>query len=147
TAWDFSYTFHERIGPWASSEDPRRRWIAAVALGEAARSEQVAPAVRELLDAWCEKGTFEQRWTAAIALGYEHGQRDPENTLKQLRKLGCWEDGELAQMASWATARIFALGAVKPVVKALGDWLDDDRRLVRQLGLVTVHRITDMTVN
>lgn len=147
TAWDFSYTFHERIDPWARSKKPRRRWVAAVALDEAARSEQVAPVVREILDAWCEKGTFAQRWTAAIALGYELGQRDPDKTLKQLRKLGCWKDGKLAQTASWATARIFALGEVEPVVKALGDWLDDDRRLVRQLGLVTVLRITHMKVD
>lgn len=147
TSWDFSYAFHKRIDRWASSEDPGRRWIAAVALDEAARSEQVAPVVRELLDDWCEEGTFEQRWTAAMALGYELGLHDPDNTLKQLRKLGCWKDGKLAQTASWATARIFFLGAVKPVVKALGDWLDDDRRLVRYLGLVTVQRITYMKVH
>jgi hypothetical protein len=147
TSWDFSYTFHDRIDPWARSKKPRRRWTAAVALDEASQSEQVAPVVREILDAWCEKGTFAQRWTAAIALGYELGLNDPDKTLKQLRKLGCWENGELAQPASWATARIFVLGAIKPVVKALGDWLDDDRRLVRQLGLVTVLRITTMKVD
>lgn len=147
TAWDFSYTFHERIEPWSrSKKKPRRRWTAAVALDEASRSEQVAPVVREMLDDWCEKGTFAQRWTAATALSYDLGLHDPDKALKQLRKLGCWEDGQLARTASWATARIFVLGAIKPVVKALSDWLDDDRRLVRQLGLVAVLRITDMKV-
>jgi hypothetical protein len=146
TSWDFSYTFHERIDPWARSKKPRRRWTAAVALDEASRSEQVAPVVREMLDAWCEKGTFAQRWTAAIALGYDLGRDDPDKALGQLRKLGCYDDGKLAQMASWATARIFVRGAIKPVIKALKDWLDDDRRLVRQLGLVSVLRIADMKV-
>jgi hypothetical protein len=146
TSWDFSYTFHERIDPWAKSKKPRRRWTAAVALDEASRSEQVAPVVREMLEAWCDKGTFAQRWTAAIALGYDLGQDDPDKALGHLRKLGCYDDGKLVQMASWATARIFVRGAIKPVIKALKDWLDDDRRLVRQLGLVAVLRITDMKV-
>ena len=56
---------------------------------------------------------------------------DPDKALKELRQLGCYEDGKLAQMASWATARIFVLGGIKPVTKTLGDWLDDDRRDVR----------------
>lgn len=76
TSWDFSYTFHERIEPWArSADEPRRRWTAAVALDEASRNEDVRPVVREMLEAWCEKGTFEQRWTGAIALGYDLGLR------------------------------------------------------------------------
>lgn len=49
-------------------------------------------------------------------------------------------------MASWAVARIFVLGGIKPVIKTLGDWLDDDRRDVRLLGLVAVWRIADMKV-
>jgi hypothetical protein len=147
TSWDFSYTFHERIEPWArSSEVPRRRWTAAVALDEASRNDEVRPVVREMLEAWCEKGTFEQRWTGAIALGYDLGMQDPGKTLKELRKLGCWEDGKLVQMASWAVARLFVLGGINPVTTALGDWLDDDRRDVRWLGLVAVWRIADMKV-
>jgi hypothetical protein len=147
TSWDFSYTFHERIEPWArSSKKPHRRWTAAVALDEASRNDEVRPVVREMLEAWCEKGTFAQRWTGAIALGYGLGLRDPAKALKELRKLGCWEDGKLAQTASWAVARIFVLGGIKPVIKTLGDWLDDDRRNVRRLGLLAVLRITDMKV-
>ena len=146
TSWDFSYTFHERIDPWARSKKPRRRWTAAVALDEASRNNEVAPVVREMLDAWCEKGTFAQRWTGAIVLGYDLGMRDPDKALTELRKLGCYEDGKLAQMASWATARIFVLGGMKPVIKTLSDWLDDDRHLVRQLGLVAVLRIASTTV-
>ena len=146
TSWDFSYIFHERIEPWAVSEEPRRRWTAAVALDEASQNIDVAPVVREILDDWCEKDSFARRWTAAIALGYDLGLHDPDKTLKELRKLGCWEDGKLAQMASWAAARIFVRGGVKPVIEALSNWLDDDRRLVRQLALLTVLRIADMKV-
>ena len=146
TSWDFSYTFHEQIEPWARSKKPRRRWTAAVALDEASRNDEVRPVVREMLEAWCEKGKFAQRWTGAIALGYDLGLRDPEKALKALRKLGCWEDGKLARIASWATARIFVLGGIKPVIKTLSDWLDDDRRDVRHLGLVAVLRIADMKV-
>ncbi len=76
TSWDFSFTFHERIEPWARSpDDPRRRWIAAVALDEASRNDEVRPVVREMLEAWCDKGAFEQRWTGTIALGYDLGLR------------------------------------------------------------------------
>lgn len=146
TSWDFSYAFHERIEPWARSKKARRRWIAAVALDEASRNDQVRPVVREMLEAWCEKGTFAQRWTGAVALGYDLGLRDPAKALEELRKLGCWEDGQLAQTASWAVARIFVLGGIKPVIETLGHWLDDDRLNVRLLGLVAVHRIADMKV-
>lgn len=147
TSWDFSYTFHERIDPWARSpDDSRRRWTAAVALDAASRNDEVRPVVREMLEAWCDKGNFAQRWTGTIALGYDLGLRDPEKTLKELRKLGCWKNGDLAQMASWAVGRIFILGAIKPVIAALSGWLDDDRRDVRLLGLLSVLRIADMKV-
>jgi hypothetical protein len=146
TSWDFSYTFHERIEPSAMSEDGRRRWIAAVALDEASQNSDVAPVVREILDDWCEKDSLALRWTATTALGYDLGLHDPDKTLKELRKLGCWKDGKLAQIASWAAARIFVRGGVKPVIEALSAWLDDERRLVRQLGLLVVWRIADMKV-
>jgi hypothetical protein len=146
TSWDFSYSFHKRIEPWAMSEEPRRRWIAAVALDEASRNDEVRPVVREILEDWCENGELALRWTGAMALGYDLGLRDPAAALKELRKLGCWEDGELAAPASWAVARIFVLGGIKPVIKTLGDWLDDDRRDVRRLGLVAVRRIANARV-
>jgi hypothetical protein len=148
TSWDFSYTFHARIEPWArSADEQRRRWVAAVALDEASRNEEVRPVIREIMETWADEGDLALRWTAATALGYDLGLRDPEKTLRQLRKLGCWEDGELASMASWAVARIFVRGSTKPVIKALADWLDDDRSDVRLLGLVAVLRIADMKVN
>jgi hypothetical protein len=146
TSWDFSYTFHEWIEPWASSEEARRRWTAAVVLDEASRNAEVRPVVREMLEAWCKKGTFEQRWTCAIALGFDLGLRDPAKALTELRKLACWEDGQLARTASWAVARIFILSGIKPVIQTVSDWLDDDRRNVRLLGLVVVLRIADIKV-
>lgn len=148
TAWDFSYTFHERIAPWASSaEAPRRRRAAAIALDEASRNDDVRPVVSEILDDWCEQGTSELRWTGAMALSRDLGMRDLDNTLKELRKLGCWKDGKLVKEASWAVARLFALGGIQPVTKTLGDWLDDDRLGVRWLGLIAVWRIADIRIN
>jgi hypothetical protein len=147
TSWDFSYTYHELIEPWArSSRRPRRRWTAAVALGEASRNDEVRPVIREILGEWCEEGTFAQRWTAALALGYDLGLQDPAKALKALRKLGCEEDGELVSTTSWAVARLFVCGCIKPVIKALGGWLGDDRRDVWWLGIVAVWRIADMKV-
>ena len=146
TSWDFSYTFHERIEPWANSKKLLSRWTAAVALDAASRNDDVRPVVREMLDDWCENGTFGLRWTGAMALGYDLGLRDPAKALKELRKLGCWKGGKLVRPASWAVARIFVLGGIKPVIKALGDWLDDDRRDVRWLGLVAIWRIASTKV-
>jgi hypothetical protein len=146
SSWDFSYTFHERIEPWAMSEDKRERWIAAVALDEASRNDEVRPVVREILEEWCEDGDFALRWTGAIALGYGLGLRDPAKALKELRKLGCWKEGQLAGPATWAVARIFVLGAIEPVIETLVAWLDDDRRDVRRLGLVVVWRIAHAKV-
>jgi hypothetical protein len=147
TSWDFSYTFHQWIEPWAGSDRDRRRWTAAVALDEASRNPDVRPVVREMLGEWRKKGTFEERWTCAIALGFDLGLRDPAKALTELRKLACWEDGRLTGPASWAVARIFVLSGVKPVIKTLTDWLDDDRRNVRLLGLFVVQRIADNKVS
>jgi hypothetical protein len=128
------------------SEDQRERWIAAVALDEASRNDEVRPVVREILEEWCEDGDFALRWTGAIALGYGLGLRDPAKALKELRKLGCWKEGQLAGPATWAVARIFVLGAIEPVIETLVAWLDDDRRDVRRLGLVVVWRIAHAKV-
>ena len=138
TSWDFTYTFNARIHPWATSKKSDHRWLAAVALNEASRNDEVSPAVREVLEDWCEHGKFAQRWTGAVSLAYDLGLADPEKALRELRKLGCWKDGKLAQEATWAAAGVFILGGVEPVIKTLGDWLDDDRRDVRYLGLNTV---------
>lgn len=154
SSWDFAYTFHELIDPWARSaanEDPdanlaRRRLVAAVALDTASRNDDVLPVVREMLKDWCRKGTAERRWTGAAALGYDLGVRYIATSLKDLRIVGCWEDGELASVASWAIARIFARGGISPVLKTLGGWLIDDRRTVRELGLLVIWRIAEMKV-
>ena len=149
TSWDFTYTYHERIQPWAGSKKPLRRWIAAVALTEASRSDEVRPAVRAVLENWCEYGKFRYRWTGAVALGYgyDRGLQEPEKALKELRKLGCWEDGKLSAAAFTAAARLFVLGGVEPVIKTLADWLDDDRRDVRFLGLNAVYLLAYMRVS
>jgi hypothetical protein len=149
TSWDFTFTYHERIQPWANSKQARRRWIAAVALTEASRSDEVRPAVRAVLEDWCEYGKFRYRWTGAVALGYSYdlGLQKPEKALKELRKLGCWEDGKLDRPAFTAVARLFVLGGVEPVIKTLGDWLDDNRRDVRFLGLNAVNLLAYMRVN
>jgi hypothetical protein len=149
TSWDFTFTYHERIQPWARSKQARRRWIAAVALTEASRSDEVRPAVRAVLEDWCEYGLFRYRWTGTVALGYSHDLRlqEPEKVLKELRKLGCWEDGKLQRAASTAAARLFVLGGVEPVIDTLADWLDDDRRDVRFLGLNAVYLLAYMRVS
>ena len=147
TSWDFTYTFYARVLPWATSKDSGRRWNAAVALNVASRSDEVRPTVREALEDWCEHGKFAQRWTGAVALGYDLGLEDPAKALKELRKLGCWKDGKLAWQATWAVAGIFVLGGVKPVINKIGDWLDDERRDVRYLGLTTVHFLAYMKVS
>ena len=149
SSWDFSYTFDELLEPWArsSGQESRRRWVVAVALDEASRNEDVLPVVQEILEAWCRKGTWEQRWTGATALGYDLGLRDPAKALRELRKLATWEDGNLVQVASWAVAHIFALGAVTPVTGAVSSWLRDDRLRVRILGLLVILRIAGMKVS
>src|SRR5260370_37993815 len=48
SSWDFAYTFHQLIDPWANSSDQepgcfRRRLVAAVALDAAARNDDALP--------------------------------------------------------------------------------------------------------
>jgi hypothetical protein len=149
TSWDFTFTYHERIQPWAKSKEPLSRWIAALALTEASRSDEARPAVRAVLEDWCENGKFRYRWTGAVALGYGYdlGLQEPEKALKELRKLGCWKDGKLAGAAFAAAARLFVLGGIEPVINTLGHWLDDDRRDVRFLGLNAVYLLAYMRVS
>lgn len=149
TSWDFTFTYHERIQPWAKSKEPLSRWIAALALTEASRSDEVRPAVRVVLENWCEYGKFRYRWTAVVALGYGYdlGLQEPEKALKDLRKLGCWKDGKISGEAFTAAARLFVLGGIEPVINTLADWLDDDRRDVRLLGLYAVYLLAYMRVS
>jgi len=151
-SWDFAYTFHEFIDPWASSrgeeskEESRRRLIAAVALDAASRNPEVRPVIREIIDGWCRSGSREQRWTAATALGYDLGLDDIQASLRNLQAVGSWQDGELALIASWAVARVFSRGGIEPVLATLERWLGDDRRDVRQLGLRAALRIANAKV-
>ena len=158
SSWDFAYTFHELIDPWASASSgtttsdeefnsARRRLVAAVALDTASRNDEILPVVREILNGWCRKGTFERRWTGAAVLGYDLGARYVKKSLANLKIVGCWEDGKLASVASWAVARIFARGAIRPVIDMLDEWLGDDRLSVRRLGLLAVYRIANLKVS
>lgn len=149
TSWDFTFTYHVRIQPWAKSKEPHSRWIAALALTEASRSDEVRPAVRTVLENWCESGKFKYQWTAVVALGYSYnlGLQEPEKALKEFRKLGCWNDGKISGEAFTAAARLFVLGGIEPVIKTLGDWLDDDRRDVRFLGLCAVYLLAYIRVS
>jgi hypothetical protein len=152
SSWDFAYTFHQLIDSWAASsgDDPsrfRRRLVAAVALDAAARNDDAVPVVREVISSWCRHGGEERRWTAAAALGYDLGVRYAVKSLGDLRVAGCWQDGLLAPIASWAVARIFARGGIEPVLRALDDWLADSRRSMRALALLAVLRIADLRVS
>ncbi len=146
-SWDFSYSFHELIDPWAqaSDEQSRRRLVAAIALDAASSgNSDVVPVVTEIVDNWCRKGSAQRRWTAATALGYDLGLRDPDKSLQHLRRVGTWEEGRLAPVASWAVSRIFARGGVEPVLRSVGEWLADERKAVRDLALMAVIRIADL---
>lgn len=147
-SWDFAYTFHEFIDPWASRpvSDARQHLVAAVALDAASRNPDVLPVVREILEGWCRKGSRDQRWTAATALGYDLGLHDAQASLNNLQAVASWDDGALALIASWAVERIFARGAIEPVMTAIGRWLDDDRVDVRFLALRSALRIANLKV-
>jgi len=151
SSWDFAYAFHELIDPWATSPDPapeqlRRRLVAAVALDAAALNDEIRPVISEILDGWRNQGTAEQRLTGAIALGYDLGLLDPAKSLRELRVVGCWQDGSLALTASWAVARIFARGGMEPVLATLLGWLYDHRIATRNLGQLAMLRIADLKV-
>jgi hypothetical protein len=158
SSWDFAYTFHELIDRWASASgqatasgeefnSARRRLVAAVALDTASRNDEILPVVREILNDWCRKGSLERRWTGAAMLGYDLGARYVKKSLTNLRIVGCWEDGTLASVASWAVARIFTHGAITQVIDTLDTWLGDDRLLVRRLGLLAVYRVANLKVS
>jgi hypothetical protein len=145
-SFDFSYSFHQLIDPWAESRDPqsRNRLVAAIALDAASVNSDVLPVVQEIVDDWCRKGNAEQRWTGATALGYDLGMRDIDKSLRSLRTVGCGGEMRLAAQASWAVARIFARGGIEAVLDAVAGWLADDRRPVRDFGLWVVMRIADL---
>ena len=87
-SWDFSYSFHELIDPWAAAQEPRRRLVAGVALDAASSNHDIRPVVLDVLGGWCRKGTRNLRWTAATALGYDLGLLDPDRSLKDLLAIG-----------------------------------------------------------
>ena len=145
-SFDFTYSFHELIDPWAESGDPesRNRLVAAIALDAASVNPDVRPVVQEIVDDWCRSGRAGQKWTGATALGYDLGMRDIGKSLRNLRTVGAGDNLGLAAQASWAVARIFARGGVQAVLTILEEWLADDRRSVRDFGLWVVMRIADL---
>lgn len=157
-AWDFSYTFHELIDPLATAPDDvpdhvRRRVVAAIALGHAARAPEMEPVVRHIVDEWCGSDDAAERWTGATALGYGMGLRDTTKAVEDLRTIGCRTEDDSddeqsqADVASWAMAELFCRGGVEPMAAAVLRWLEDDRVDVRFLGTLAAARIAGRMVS
>ena len=141
TSWDFAFCYHEAMEGWVGSEFAKRRLVAAIALDQAARDERTRGAVQALLKQWTRGSRKEPMWTAAVVLGYETGARDTASTLRMLRRIGVWNECELAEVASKCAADLFARGRFAEVLGSVDDWIADPRLEHHLLGLVCTLRI------
>ncbi|WP_158891105.1 hypothetical protein [Amycolatopsis anabasis] len=154
---DYTYAFTKLITPgiYATGDNwMRRRLFAAIALDQAAQEDQVLQAIRGWLRRWRRRGDEAERWTAAATLGFGLGLRYIDHSLEELRILGtpserlpvlADEGGSgLVWVAGYSLSKLFAFGAVEPVLDRLNEWVRSERRSLRRLALETVNQLTDL---
>jgi hypothetical protein len=143
---DFRFVFQDLLQPEAEATGKNwwiRRSFAAIALDQAAQDDDVRRVVAERLKKWRREGTWAQKWTVAQALGYEHGKRSITATMEELRVLGTPSEQkpvvgpeavELVEAAADSLAKLFAFGAVWPVLNQVRKWARSDRQSLRALA-------------
>jgi hypothetical protein len=151
---DFVYGYSKMIAPGAGAGPKknawRRRMSAAIALDQAARNEDLRPAIRRMLRQWCRSPGYAARWTAAAARSFTLGQRYVTESLNELRIIGTPAerpaiiglDDNLVWVAGSSIARLLAFGEIHPVLDCLGEWIRSERSSVRRLALSAVEQLT-----
>lgn len=144
---DFEYGYEELLRKFAETDTTRRRLFAATVLAQVAAHPSHQRAVRGLVAEWAAHGTEALRWTAAMALGYGNTSDSTEEALEALARLGVRDDGELPALASLNVVRLLALPDSAKVLRWMSAWTKDSRPGYQDLGLATIVRLTEATVD
>ncbi|KQX56299.1 hypothetical protein ASE09_26920 [Streptomyces sp. Root66D1] len=139
---DLVYLLHEVVLPMATSDSPEQHMAAATALAHAASlDEAVRPIVRDAVWGWArDENDAGLRATAALVHGYGTVERSPSATLDELGLLA-GRDEDLLTYASYSVARLAVGSHGATVLKRLGTWLGDGRRIRNDLALFALDRL------
>ncbi len=140
-AKDYTHTFEELVAPMAATGGIRRQLFAAIAADQASRSEAVRQAVRARVRDWGRHGGAALRKTAAIVHGYGRVAGSAAASLRELARIGTWEDGSLLNVAGFSVVQLLGAADRQTVLERMADWIEDDRRDRVDLGLVSVVRM------
>lgn len=140
-SWDWIYGFGELVRPMATLDGVVPQMAAATALAEAAREPKVQPAVKALVKEWAKSEDDSLRDTAVLAHGYALPAGSVRSSLDALasvvRKFDD-EDAGVIGTASFSVMRLLASGEPETVVERLVDWLEDGRRKLVDLVLISM---------
>ncbi|MFF3398784.1 hypothetical protein ACFYW6_09730 [Streptomyces sp. NPDC002659] len=140
-SWDWIYGFGELVRPMATLDGVVPQMAAATALAEAAREPKVQPAVKALVKEWAKSEDDSLRDTAVLAHGYALPAGSVRSSLDALasvvRRLDD-EDAGVIGTASFSVMRLLASGEPETVVERLVDWLEDGRRKLVDLVLISM---------
>ncbi|MEU7158552.1 hypothetical protein [Streptomyces chrestomyceticus] len=140
-ARDYLYGFSEVLLPLARADSPVQQMAAATALAETSRDPQVRPAVRGLLREWARGDDRSACETAAFTHGYGMAAGSVAESLDELARIGCREDGgKPADAASYSVVRLLAGPEPEVVLRRLARWLGDPRQIRQNLALMVVLR-------
>ncbi|GAA2449350.1 hypothetical protein [Streptomyces macrosporus] len=139
-SWDYLYGFTELLLPLGRADSAVQRMAAATALAEASRDPAVRPAVKGLLREWARGDDGHPLETAALAHGYGLPAGSVSASLDELGRIGCREDGGMADIASYSVARLLAGTEPGTVLRRLARWLNDRRQARQNLALLAVLR-------
>ncbi|GAB2735279.1 hypothetical protein [Amycolatopsis magusensis] len=156
---DFAHGYTKMISPNAMtnlSEEAAftRRRSAAIALDQAARDDNLQPAIMERLQNWRRYGHRPLRWTAAATYGFTLGREHIDVALEELRVLGTpsetqvvFDDGEewdVVGIAAHSVAKLLAFGKITEVLDRLRLWFDSDRSSLRRLALRSLRQLANL---
>ncbi|MFJ3162650.1 nSTAND3 domain-containing NTPase [Streptomyces kanasensis] len=139
-SWDWVYGFGELVRPLAALDGRVPRMAAATALAEAARDPRVQPAVAAVLREWARSGDAALVDTAVLAHGYVLPAGSVRSSLDALGAVVRADDGadpDVLGTASFSVMRLLASSGPDTVVDRLGRWLDDGRRPLADLVLLS----------
>ncbi|WP_149183740.1 hypothetical protein [Streptomyces sp. TRM49041] len=139
-SWDWVYGFGELVRPMALLDGRVPRMAAATALAEAARDPRVQPAVVAVLREWARSGDAALVDTAVLAHGYALPAGSVRSSVEALGAVVRADGGDAPDVlgtASFSVMRLLASPEPETVTERLGSWLDDGRRALADLVLLT----------
>jgi hypothetical protein len=122
------------LSRWRRSDDPARRWTAAIALGYDVGARNPHRALEELR-------VLGTPWEAR-----RYHRLETSTSKARKRNLALRHEAAVYHAAGWGVAGLFSFGAHQEVLDQLQEWIADPRRSVRLLAYQAVIYVMELSV-